>query len=362
MRSLLGFGMMVGMLGGEIPAADEVAGLAIRERPEGSWGVVEPTAGRWLFVGGRDECRYWRADQLLRRHGSGRFNLMMPTFGGRQYWVDRCVRRGWRIQQHVDTGHHRLLDARDFRRAWGSYESCRAVLESRLVRETPLEGPRHTVVLLHGIWRSRHSFSAIPANLRARGVEVIAVGYPSIHDGVAVHAEALAGLVRRSVDGGKVSFVTHSMGALVLRALFAREDSNWREGIDLGRCVMIFPPNRGSWLADRMYGWDAFHALMGPAAGDLTSEGVRDLPVPPMPFAVIAGGRGDDRGRNRRIPGDDDGTVAVEETRLDGALDHRVIDVGHTFGMNDARVVDATVTFLGGGSLETRGGGPAGSR
>ena len=46
-------------------------------------------------------------------------NLPTPTFGGLHLWADVRWQDGWRIQKHVWTGHHRLLDPSGVRRAWG---------------------------------------------------------------------------------------------------------------------------------------------------------------------------------------------------------------------------------------------------
>ncbi len=37
-------------------------------------------------------------------------NLPLPTMGGKQFWSDVRWRSGWRVQRHIWTGHHRLLD------------------------------------------------------------------------------------------------------------------------------------------------------------------------------------------------------------------------------------------------------------
>ena len=70
-------------------------------------------------------------------------------------------------------------------------------------------------------------------------------------------------------------------------------------------------------------------------------------------FGILAGGRRDDRGFNPLIPGDDDGVVSVESTRLAGAADFRVLPVWHTTMMNDPRVQAMTRTFLEHGYFET---------
>ena len=78
-------------------------------------------------------------------------NVKVPTLGGKQFWSDVLVQKGWRIQQNVFTGHHRLLDAGDQRQAWGEYEKCLARL--RKARLTPHRG--QVVVVLHGLFRTR---------------------------------------------------------------------------------------------------------------------------------------------------------------------------------------------------------------
>ena len=55
-------------------------------------------------------------------------NIAMPTLGGKVFWGDNFIYAGWRIQENVVTGHHRLLDPGDVRQAWGTYAQCLAVL------------------------------------------------------------------------------------------------------------------------------------------------------------------------------------------------------------------------------------------
>ena len=51
-------------------------------------------------------------------------------------------------------------------------------------------------------------------------------------------------------------------------------------------------------------------------------EGViATLPTPTFEFAIIAAARGTDDGYNPLIPGDDDGTITVESSKLPGAAD-----------------------------------------
>lgn len=68
----------------------------------------------------------------------------------------------------------------------------------------------------------------------------------------------------------------------------------------------------------------------------------------PIPFAdrsgCIVGNRGDG---NAAIPGADDGTVAVGEATLAGALDRVELPLGHTAIAGSDRTVHQVLHFLG---------------
>ncbi|HYE08005.1 MAG TPA: hypothetical protein VEL07_20980 [Planctomycetota bacterium] len=323
-----------------------VLGIALAPHG-GGWRVVDGD-DRVLGVGDQAWCDRRRAEVLVARHGRGHRNLRLPTLGGMQCWADLFSERGWRIQRNIVTGHCRLLDDRDRRHAWGDVAACRATYEwTRVARG--LAPPRDDlVILLHGLGRSRRSLARVAAALGRADRDVVAMSYPSTRAGVAEHAQRLAALIAGMRGVRRVSFVTHSLGALVVREALAHVPG---DRVAADRLCMIFPPNRGS---DRALAWSGtllFQLLCGPAGADATPMGARAIPPPSCRFAIIAGGRGDGVGRNRRIPGDDDGTVAVAETMLDGADEHVVLDVGHTVGMGDPRVVAAVVRYLDGGAL-----------
>jgi hypothetical protein len=63
-------------------------------------------------------------------------NFPTATFGGPQFWSDELVLRDWRIQQNALTGHYRLLDDKNFRRAWGTFDQCRDALDDLKRRES----------------------------------------------------------------------------------------------------------------------------------------------------------------------------------------------------------------------------------
>lgn len=46
-------------------------------------------------------------------------NIPFPTMGGHVFWSDLAKVKGWRLQKNMFTGHCRILDPDDVRRAWG---------------------------------------------------------------------------------------------------------------------------------------------------------------------------------------------------------------------------------------------------
>jgi pimeloyl-ACP methyl ester carboxylesterase len=277
-------------------------------------------------------------------------NLPAPTLGGKQLWADTFVYAGWRLQEHVWTGHVRLLDPGDLRRCWGTYEQCRRVFEELRRDQAIAPASGHLVLLIHGLGRAKESFAGLEAALSAAGYQADSVNYPSTRRGLAAHADQLERLLNRLEGVERVSFVTHSLGGLVLRELLVR-DSAWKTRIQPGRAVLIAPPNQGSAIADRFQDFAPFEWLLGGGGQAATSAAAGALPAPPIPFAVIAGGRGDDAGYNPLLEGDDDGVVTVQETRLDGAAGYLLVDAVHTVVMNHPQTIAAVLSFLEDGRI-----------
>jgi hypothetical protein len=319
-----------------VPADDPpVLGLAVAEDA-----VIEVASGRPLARGASPEdALRLRLAELLRRHGRGRPNLTVRTGGGWQVWGDRRWDGGWRIQENVLTGHCRLLAPDQVRHAWGSFAACAVALEQRRLAGAVPATRGHLVILVHGLLRSPACLAAMGEGLRSGGFAVARISYPSTRQPLAAHAarlrELLAGL--RGVE--RVSFVTHSLGALVVRAALAGPRSL---GPALGRAVFCFPPNQGSTRADAWSRRWLYRVVMGPVGQELTTAHAAAVPLPTLPFAIIAG----IGGNNRRIPGPDDGTVGLAETWLPGAERWDAFPVRHTRGLRDAAVIAATADYL----------------
>ena len=150
----------------------------------------------------------------------------------------------------------------------------------------------------------------------------------------------------------RMVLVGHSMGNVVIRRYLAGQADglgSWRPDPRIRRVVMIAPPNHGSITATRWSDKTLFKTLFGKSGRqlgvnwkDLESR----LATPAMEFGIVAGGRGNDYGFSRGVPGDDDGRIAVTTTRLAGASDFVVVPMLHEFIANDPRVFDYTLRFL----------------
>lgn len=303
-----------------------------RPAPANDAEPVEPQATEASLIPGEEETRPRRVTD--------------KTLGGRQFWADAEFFHGWRIQQNVLTNHYRLLDEDDYRHASGTLEDCRARLaEVRAEQKLPAMSGE-AVVLVHGLVRSHKSMHRLQRHLELEqaGYRTFSFGYPSTRIGIDDAAKYLHQVVQSLEGFERIHFVAHSMGGLVVRSCLAQHPDP-----RVGRVVMIATPNLGADLANRFHRLRLFQAVFGSAGQQLVGapDGfIAGLPAPGFEFGVIAGGRGDERGYNPLISGDDDGTVSVASTRLPGASDFVVVDRLHTFLIVDQTTRDYTLRFL----------------
>ena len=120
-------------------------------------------------------------------------------------------------------------------------------------------------------------------------------------------------------DFSAVHFVTHSLGGILVRAYQADNTID-----NLGRVVMLAPPNQGSQAVDEMVEIPGFDWLNGPAGYQL-GKGPESVPLrlgpPDFDFAIIAGDRTIDPITSAVLDDPDNGKVSVRDTRLEGMQD-----------------------------------------
>jgi pimeloyl-ACP methyl ester carboxylesterase len=203
------------------------------------------------------------------------------------------------------------------------------------------------VVLVHGLWRTPLSWLFPRQRLRSAGYRAVGIHYPSY----ARPIEELADFVARRLPTGgpgRIHFLTHSLGGLVVRYLLRTE-----RPANLGRVVMLSPPNQGSQLARKLTRSRVFSAAAGPAGQQLASspEAMSALAGPiDFDLGVIIGDKALPL-TSRHIRGTNDGKVALDEARIEGMKDFLVVHRGHAFIMNDPSVLRQAVHFFEHGSF-----------
>ena len=230
----------------------------------------------------------------------------------------------------------------------------RALIVFVLMLSGSLASAADCVILLHGLARTATSMNKMQRALVEEGFETANIAYPSRRYTIEELAEMAIsdGLkaCRSNGSTGRVHFVTHSLGGILVRQYLST-----REIDELGRVVMLAPPNQGSVAADKLgkipgYGW-----LNGPAGRQLgKGEDSVPLKLGPADFelGVIAGSRSIDPITSAVLENPDDGKVSVADTKLEGMDDFIVVKHSHAFMMRMRRPIELTIRFLNSGSFE----------
>ncbi|MBE0377263.1 lipase family alpha/beta hydrolase [Pseudoalteromonas prydzensis] len=192
------------------------------------------------------------------------------------------------------------------------------------------------VVVLHGLYMSGFVMRPLCSQLEKSGLSILNLSYNTLSpDRAAIFAQ-----IDAFIDGKSTALVCHSMGGLVARAYLA---ANSEQSQNVEKVITLGTPHKGSHIARRMQqkGFDVF--LKNSVEFLLTENGdwpfnaklysiAGDLPIGLMP--LIAKGS------------QSDGTVLLDETKLNGMAEHKVFHLSHTSMIYSRQVMKYIVELL----------------
>ena len=210
------------------------------------------------------------------------------------------------------------------------------------------------VILLHGLARTSRSMLSMERELGKAGYQTYNCSYPSREHPIELLSETFIPRAIEHCDKEyqphKIHFVAHSMGGILIRCYLARAHPK-----NLGRVVMLAPPNAGSELVDHLSRYQLFKLINGPAGKQLGTEN-SSLPksLGPVDYqcGIIAGNKSLNPLTSALIPGEDDGKVSTVNTMVSGMTDYVVVPHSHTFMMNQPLVIKQTINFLDFGAFQ----------
>ena len=213
--------------------------------------------------------------------------------------------------------------------------------------------PAPTVILIHGLGRSRRSMWLVGLWLKFCGYRVKSIGYPShrvsIADAVQKHLNPA--LERLEIaEGSQVHFVTHSLGGIVFRAWAAQRDP----AFPLGRAVLLAPPNQGSEIIDELGQWRWVRWFLGPVSAELGTDAASTPntlgPLPPG-TGIIMGNKDTLPVFRRLIGPESDGVVTIASAHGEGEADFTLLPTNHATIILQPAVFRAVNRFLKTGSF-----------
>ena len=203
-----------------------------------------------------------------------------------------------------------------------------------------------TVICIHGIWSHTLALTMIKRRFRAEyGLRVLSFNYRSVRGTLDENAGALYDFIEKKRLSA-THILGHSLGGVVAMRMLA----NHPDAVP-GRVVCIGSPLSGSRAAEFLNTQDWARPIIGhslpagvvhEAANEWASHVCEEREV-----GVIAGTVGLGMGRLvTTFDGDNDGSVAVAETQLDGARDHICMPVSHKSMLVSADVADQAAAFF----------------
>jgi len=205
----------------------------------------------------------------------------------------------------------------------------------------------HKVYLLHGYGGLGIELEQIRTAINDKGyINETYVYYSLVKDVDSVGLNLFEKIQKENFD--TISFVTHSMGALVVRSLYEHLDSLTTFPF-IHRIVMIAPPNNGSPVADFVAQFKFLKFIVGPNINNLTTNkitGAVKYPLPTCEVGLIAGSFGGKKGFNIFLEGDNDGVLIPQNTDMGIEKDIIFVKSSHVGLLFNKKVIKYVINFL----------------
>ncbi len=212
----------------------------------------------------------------------------------------------------------------------------------------------HKVYIIHGWANAKSIMNKVCKSVRKSDFVYENYSYPALM----VELDSLGSLLYRDVkiaDYDSVSFVTHSMGALVLRNMLKYSGKDLDFPV-IYRIVMITPPNQGADIADLFKSKRTYQKLLGPNVEKMETDSnsyANQLPVPiNCEIGIIIGIRGKEIGYNPFIEGDNDGLISPEHTLLGNEKDTIKLKLDHLRVIKKRKARKQIIFFLNYGEFK----------
>lgn len=154
----------------------------------------------------------------------------------------------------------------------------------------------------------------------------------------------------RELAAPEVHFVGHSLGGLVIHRFLERFPEQ-----PPGRVVFLGTPSVASRAAEHASRFAPIAHLMGQSVAEELLQPRERRWTHTHPLGIVAGTQPIGLGQLlAQFREDNDGTVAVTETRMPGATDHIVLPVSHLGMLVSTRVAHETGLFLTQGHFSLR--------
>ena len=205
----------------------------------------------------------------------------------------------------------------------------------------------HKIYLIHGYGGLGLELKKIQNTIKKNHFKSKLIKYPSLSKEIDSIGKALFDKIKQEAYD-TISFVTHSMGGLIVRSLFGYAQADKTFPV-IHRIVMIAPPNKGSPLADYFKEFKLVRALAGPNLKNLTTDsimGSSKYPIPTSEVGLIVGVKSKKKRFTAPLVRENDGVVLVEDTKMGIERDVYYIRASHTGLLFNKKVKANVISFL----------------